>query len=123
LTDVFRATLAQDSGNRGYLGLAPDGTKYHVVVPVDVQIARGVKAGNRPDDGTPFGGYAGWHYFECRPFTWPDPDEKDEQKARWNQARPNAKVLTAWAFGLGLEVIVVEPGQAAQTEGIEAGED
>ena len=36
------------------LGFAPDGSSYHVVVPVDARIARGLKAGNRPADGTPF---------------------------------------------------------------------
>ena len=41
LSDVFRATLAEESGNLGFVGLAPDGAAYHVVVPVDIQIARG----------------------------------------------------------------------------------
>ena len=47
-TDIVRATLDEDSGNEGYIGLSPDGRRYHVVVPVDRQIARGIKAGNRP---------------------------------------------------------------------------
>jgi hypothetical protein len=89
--DLFRATLPAQSGNSGYLGFAPDGSEYHVVVPVDEQIARGIKAGNRPDDGTPFGGYRGWLYFQCRPH------ETDEDGAREAQANVNAAVLLAWA--------------------------
>lgn len=90
-TDIFRATLPAQSGNTGYLGFAPDGSEYHVVVPVDEQIARGIKAGNRPDDGTPFGGYREWYYFQCLPF------ETEGIGAREAQARANAVILIAWA--------------------------
>lgn len=90
-SDVLRATLPANTGNTGYLGFAPDGSDYHVVVPVDEQIARGIKAGNRPDDGTPFGGYREWLYFQCRPY------ESDSEAARESQVRDNAAVLFAWA--------------------------
>ena len=90
-SDILRATLPARCGNTGYLGFAPDGSAYHVVVPVDEQIARGIKAGNRPDDGTPFGGYCEWQYFQCHPH------EIDEEGAREAQARTNAAVLLAWA--------------------------
>ena len=90
-SDVLRATLPANSGNTGYLGFAPDFSDYHVVVPVDEQIARGIKAGNRPDDGTPFGGYRGWSYFQCRPHG------SDGDGARESQANANAAVLLAWA--------------------------
>ena len=63
LSDLFRATMADDCGNEGFIGIAPDGSQYHVVVPVDRQIARGLMFWVPPDDGTPFGGYKGWHYF------------------------------------------------------------
>ena len=89
-SDVLRATLPAQSGNTGYLGFAPDGSEYHVVVPVDEQIARGIKAGNRPDDGTPFGGYRGWHYYECKPA------ENVGSCAREEQANANAAVLIGW---------------------------
>ena len=69
--DIFRATLDEDCGNEGYIGIAPDGGRYHVVVPVDRQIARGIKAGNRPQDGTPFGGYKDWRYFGCPGYKRP----------------------------------------------------
>ncbi|MEW5724542.1 MAG: hypothetical protein AB1896_15635 [Thermodesulfobacteriota bacterium] len=100
LADVFRATLADDCGNVGFLGFAPDSSAYHVVAPVDYQIARGVKAGNRPADGTPFGGYKGWRYFECLSFPSVRPDGRE------NQTRRNAQALMAWAAaeGLGLEI-------------------
>jgi|GEM_PF-1407903 len=109
LRDVFRATLPERTGNTGYLGLAPDGSGYHVVVPVDVQIARGIKAGHRPTDGTPFGGYSGWAYFECRPYPWPEAGSGGELAARWKQSRANAEVLQAWARGLGLKVEISRP--------------
>ena len=89
--DILRATLPAFCGNTGYLGFAPDGSAYHVVVPVDEQIARGIKAGNRPDDGTPFGGYRQWLYFQCCPY------ETEISGARKAQASANAAVLTAWA--------------------------
>ena len=99
-SDVFRATLADNCGNVGFIGLSGDGAAYHVVVPVDYQIARGVKARNRPTDGTPFGGYHGWHYYECHPF----PDSG--AVTREDQTQKNAEVLTAWAARLGIKILV-----------------
>ncbi len=101
-SDLFRATLADNCGNIGYIGLAPDGAEYHVVVPVDLQLARGVKAGNRPDDGTPFGGYKNWMYFECPPYP------VGERMARENQLQINARLLKAWAYAQGIEIIVAD---------------
>jgi hypothetical protein len=109
LRDVFRATLADRTGNVGYLGLAPDGSGYHVVVPVDIQIARGVKAGNRPMDGTPFGGYSGWAYFECPTYPWPGAGAEEELALRWKQSRANAEDLRAWGRRMGLEVEIARP--------------
>lgn len=97
-SDVLRATLPAHSGNTGYLGFAPDGSDYHVVVPVDEQIARGIKAGNRPDDGTPFGGYRGWLYFQCRPH------DSDSKGARETQVSDNAAVLVGWAAQRNIQV-------------------
>lgn len=100
--DVFRATLADDCGNTGYIGLSPAGDRYHVVVPVDAMIARGLKACNRPDDGTPFGGYAGWGYFECLPFP------AGLENGRQGQAHLNSADLAAWAaqHGFSLEFVI-----------------
>ena len=100
--DIYRATLHAQCGNTGYLGFAPDGSEYHVVVPVDEQIARGIKAGNRPDDGTPFGGYRGWAYFQCRPY------ETSKETARADQTDANAGVLVAWAAQRGIKVVIDE---------------
>jgi hypothetical protein len=97
-SDIFRATLHVQSGNTGYLGFAPDGSEYHVVVPVDEQIARGIKAGNRPDDGTPFGGYRGWVYFQCNPY------DEEIEGARVKQADTNSVVLVAWAAQRNIEL-------------------
>ena len=99
-SDLFRATLADNCGNIGYIGLAPGGTDYHVVVPVDLQLARGVKAGNRPEDGTPFGGYRNWKYFECPPY------RAGERAARERQIITTARLLKSWALSQGIEIVV-----------------
>ena len=102
--DMVRATLDENCGNEGYIGIAPDGSRYHVVVPVDRQIARGIKAGNSPSDETPFGGYKDWHYFCCLGFTRPEKvNETEIQKARMKQARVNAQLLKAWAAEMQIE--------------------
>ncbi len=101
-SDIFRATLADDCGNLGFIGIAPDASAYHVVVPVDLQLARGVKAMNQPDDGTPFGGYRSWHYYECAPYV------KDEDGTdRRQQIETNAKLLTMWIQQFGLEITII----------------
>jgi hypothetical protein len=105
LSDLVRATLDEDSGNVGYLGLSPDGTRYHVVVPVDRQIARGIKAGNWILEGPPFGGYRHWHYFCCSGYRRPGRyDEKAIEKIRREQAQANGRDLVAWAAGLNIKV-------------------
>lgn len=106
-SDFWRATQAENCGNVGFIGLAPDGSAHHVVVPVDIQIARGVKACNRPTDGTPFGGYREWHYFECLPHPVSG-DETADRAARKQAARDNAKVFQAWARGLGVTILVTD---------------
>lgn len=80
LTDIHRATLPVRCGNEGWIGISPAGDRYHVVVPVDVQIARGVLACNLPTDGTPFGGYSGWLYFRCPPFESESENEDVERQ-------------------------------------------
>jgi hypothetical protein len=100
--DLLRATLPEDCGNVGFLGFAPDGSSYHVVVPVDAHIARGLKAGERPADGTPFGGYRGWHYFRCAPFP------PGEAAARARRAERSAADLGAWATRRGLLLELTE---------------
>ena len=101
-SDIYRATLHAQCGNTGYLGFAPDGSEYHVVVPVDEQIARGIKAGNRPDDGTSFGGYRGWYYFQCQPY------DVDCDAARTEQSEANGAVLVAWTVSRGMQVEIVD---------------
>jgi hypothetical protein len=106
LSDLWRATLEERCGNVGFIGISADGSKYHVVVPVDLQIARGVKACNRPEDGTPFGGYTGWRYFQCEPYSLVGHPQVD-QEARRAMARENGLALGRWAAGMGVRVEVV----------------
>lgn len=98
--DILRATLSIRSGNEGWIGVSPKGDEYHVVVPVDVQIARGVMACNRPTDGTPFGGYANWLYFRCPPF---EDEGKEDNIARMEQARNTSEKLVQWLASYGIE--------------------
>ena len=100
--DLFRATLAADCGNLGFLGFAPDGTQYHVVAPVDLKLARGVKALNLPDDGTPFGGYRGWHYFSCEPY-----DPAAGETGRQRRIDENSRRLKLWLQQLGIDMEIV----------------
>lgn len=102
--DILRATLALRSGNEGWIGVAPTGDDYHVVVPVDVQIARGVMACNRPTDGTPFGGYTGWLYFRCPPY---EEEAEDETPLRQRQARRTADQLIEWVGSYGIDALLV----------------
>lgn len=104
--DLIRATLDEDCGNEGYIGISPDGSRYHVVVPVDRQIARGIKAGNHPKDGTPFGGFKDWHYFCCPGHSLPGRYNVAEiNRARQIQARANFILLKHWAKRqIGVEI-------------------
>jgi hypothetical protein len=111
LQDLLRATLPVRSGNEGWIGVSPRGDAYHIVVPVDVQIARGVMACNRPTDGTPFGGYTNWLYFRCPPYEdegWDDPE------LRYEQAKRTAEELTKWLASYGVEVMWEPEPQAKQ---------
>jgi hypothetical protein len=108
VNDLVRATLDESSGNVGYIGLSPDGSRYHVVVPVDGQIARGIKAGNQVLEGAPFGGYKNWHYFYCPGYCSPSRyDEKKINEVRRTKAFANGQALIAWAVEWGIEVILV----------------
>lgn len=106
LSDILRATLDTASGNEGYIGIAPDGGNYHVVVPVDPQIARSVKAGRASLDATPFGGYAGWHYFRCSGYLRPDKclEAEEVNGRRRNQTMINAEDLVRWASQRNIEI-------------------
>jgi len=105
--DLCRATLPFRSGNEGWIGFSPEGSSYHVVVPVDVQIARGVMACNRPTDGTPFGGYAGWLYFRCVQYDDSAARPSDEDRLRIDQARETADQLVEWLASCGVAAEVV----------------
>jgi hypothetical protein len=107
ISDLFRATMADDCGNDGFIGIAPDGAHYHVVVPVDRQIARGLKFWVRPDDGTPFGGYRGWRYFSCLTYEKQDSDERDHE-AHLQKAWENGWLIQKWADAMGLDIRLIE---------------
>ena len=104
-SDVLRATLPVRSGNEGWIGVSSTGDRYHVVVPVDTQIARGVMACNLPTDGTPFGGYKGWLYFRCPPYADESPDDHAERLERASQT---AGELVRWLGSYQIEAAVVQ---------------
>ncbi len=102
--DVIRATLPVGSGNEGWIGVSPSGDDYHVVVPVDVQIAKGVMACNLPTDGTPFGGYSGWLYFRCPPY---EDDGIDVDAGKLDQACKTAGDLLNWLASYQIEATLL----------------
>ncbi len=101
--DLLRATLPAQSGNEGWIGVSPKADRYHVVVPVDAQIARGVMACNRPTDGTPFGGYSGWLYFRCPQYDLDQGPSGDEIRLRTETAGNSARQLIRWLASYGIE--------------------
>lgn len=107
LRDIQRATLPLQSGNEGWIGVSARGDEYHVVVPVDVQIARGVMACNIPADGTPFGGHSNHLYFRCPPFS---DEEENDFPGREQQIAKTAEDLIRWLASYGMEAeIEAEP--------------
>lgn len=108
-SDIYRATLPFHSGNEGWIGLEPHGLDYHVVVPVDAQIARGVMACNLPTDGTPFGGYTGWLYFRCETYSCEEVDQ--EEGCRLAAAIENSEKLVDFAGSHQIK-LVIEQGEA-----------
>lgn len=108
LSDVVRATLGGGCGNVGFIGISPDGSRYHVVVPVDRKISRGLKFWEEPADGTPFGGYKCWHYALCPSYAEQLEDPLADRKARLARAKENGRLLRAWAEGMNMEVEIVE---------------
>jgi hypothetical protein len=108
LSDLFRATLSHESGNEGYIGIARDCSRYHVVAPVDRQIARGLKFYAQPDDGTPFGGYKDWLYFCCPTYSGDPSDGRADHHAHLAAARENAWFLQKWGAAKGIEVSLVD---------------
>ncbi len=108
--DVRRATLPVQSGNEGWIGVSPQGNAYHVVVPVDAQIARGVMACNKPTDGTPFGGYSGWLYFRCPPY---EAEADDEDRIREEQTLTTADnlILFLKSYDIDAELVMEAPSQ------------
>ncbi len=119
ISDIVRATLTTQSGNEGWIGVSPRGEEYHVVVPVDVQIARGVMACNHPTDGTPFGGYAGWLYFRCPPY---DVEGNDDKALREERARETGERLVSWLASFQIEACL-EAGLADSQVRPHASED
>ena len=109
-SDLWRTTLDEACGNVGFIGISADGREYHVVVPVDMQIARGVKGGNRPTDGTPFGGYRGWRYFRCRTFLACGSPEMDRHAHR-ARAVENGRALRSWANEMGVPLAIEGVGE------------
>jgi len=107
LSDLFRATMAEGCGNEGYIGIAADGSQYHVVVPVDRQIARGLKAWIRTDDGTPFGGYKGWYYFACVPYVTSE-QESCERESQLEKPRENGWLIQKWGESTRLDIKIIE---------------
>ncbi|HMK35081.1 MAG TPA: hypothetical protein VK463_08445 [Desulfomonilaceae bacterium] len=111
--DIRRATLPLHAGNEGWIGVSPRADEYHVVVPVDVQIARGVMACNRPTDGTPFGGYSDWIYFRCPPY-----EDDCNGHAREDRIRLTGEEVIRNLAAYGIEAVIeAESFEEVEAEG------
>ncbi len=108
LSDIFRATLPDDSGNEGYIGISPDGSSYHIVVPVDQQLARALSPMEKTSKDTPFGGYKGWHYFCCLTYTPHKTNPDTSSRYRTEKTIENAWLIERWVKGLGLEIEIID---------------
>jgi hypothetical protein len=117
--DIQRATLPTRSGNEGWIGVSPDGTAYHVVVPVDRQIAKGVMACNLPKDGTPFGGYSGWLYFPCPNYDDNEFDPNESHTAGVDRVKRTARELSQWlaSYDIPAQVEEAAPERRDSAEG------
>lgn len=101
--DILRAVLFRETGNESWIGFSPDGNSYHIVSPVDNQIAKGVMACNCPTDGTPFGGYSRWVYFRIPPIESP---ENNQEIAKRDWARKISEELVDQLRRFGIKAIV-----------------
>lgn len=116
LRDVLKATLPQGYGHVGFIGVAPEGREYHVLSPVELDLALGAVVTTGSGDGLTLGGHAHWSYLLCQTYRPPPPsasggpDQAQVSQARLRQARFNGQRLVSWARSQGWWAELQEDG-------------
>jgi hypothetical protein len=107
LADLLRATLPQGQGWVGLVGVEPGGRDYHVLAPVELELARGLMCLGLAGQGRELGGRPGWHYRLCHAYAPPPPRDQrppplaEFRSARRAQALATGRELLAWAARRG----------------------
>ena len=101
MDDLVRATLPSGWGRAGFVGVSPGGESYHVLVPVELDLAADTFRLALEGWAEPMGGRPAWRYHYCRTY---DPPPRDGRPwpdallaARRRQATRSGELLKAWA--------------------------
>lgn len=101
MEDLVRATLPSGWGQVGFVGVSPGGDSYHVLAPVDLDLAEGTFRMALHGLAEPLGGRPGWRYYYCRTYDPPPRDRHPWLKVlldkRMRQALHSGELLVAWA--------------------------
>lgn len=102
LADLVAATLPQGQGWVGLVGVEPGGRAYHVLAPVDLELAQGLGPAALAGQAQALGGRPGWHYRLCRGYPPPPPRSGRPPAAAFRAARQAQALATggellAWA--------------------------
>ncbi|MFH1035476.1 MAG: hypothetical protein V1806_13285 [Pseudomonadota bacterium] len=102
LNDLLRATLPQGQGWVGLVGVEPGGRDYHVLAPVELELALGLMRLGWAGQWRALGGRQGWHYRPCRAYAPPPPGAgrppaAEFRAARLAQALATGRELVDWA--------------------------
>ncbi|MBI5524482.1 MAG: hypothetical protein HY910_17795 [Desulfarculus sp.] len=106
MSDLVRATLPQGQGWVGLVGVEPAGRAYHVLAPVDLDLAWGLMRLGLLDQARELGGHPGWRYRLCPAYAPPPPRRGRPpaiafRAARQAQALATGRELLAWAARQG----------------------
>ncbi len=101
LEDLVRATLPSGWGQVGFVGVSPDGAAYHVLSPVEVDLASDMVLMALAGRAEFMGGRPGWRYHYCHTYQPPPgrerPGPEAMRAARRRRARHTGRMLVAWA--------------------------
>jgi hypothetical protein len=101
MNDIIRATLPRGWGYVGFLGVNPAGDSYHVMAPVEIDLAADVFIMALDGQAEPLGGRPGWRYYYCHTYEPPPQDGRPWPEAllvaRRQRARHSGELFRAWA--------------------------
>lgn len=101
MEDMIRATLPSGWGYVGFLGVSPAGDSYHVLAPVEVDLAADIFIMALDGLAEPMGGRPGWRYYYCHTYEPPPkhcrPWPEALLAARRRRAKHSGELFSAWA--------------------------